>query len=161
MLLFKDGDLGAYAKHLTTQAKVPHRWAFVHDHVGYNYRMPNINAALGCAQLEQIGVILASKRNTALSYKEFFDGRTGIRFVEEPQGARSNYWLNAVLLPDRETRDVFLEETNGVGIATRPAWELMHRLPMFADCQCGDLSNSVEIESRLVNLPSGARRQRP
>ena len=161
MLLFRDAELGAYAKHLTTQAKVPHRWAFVHDHIGYNYRMPNINAALGCAQLEQIDVILANKRETAEAYKRFFAEVPEVDFVVEPSGARSNYWLNAILLKDRAARDAFLLATNDSGIATRPVWELMNRLTMFADCQYGDLANAEEIESRLVNLPSGVRREFP
>ena len=159
MLLFRDAELGALAKHLTTQAKVPHRWAFVHDSIGYNYRMPNINAALGCAQLERIDSMLADKRETAEAYARFFSGRPGFSFVAEPEGARSNYWLNAVMLENREMRDAFLSETNDRGIATRPAWELMNRLPMFCECQRGDLANAVDIESRLVNLPSGVRRK--
>ena len=157
MLLFQDEELGAYAKYLTTQAKVPHKWAFVHDHVGYNYRMPNINAALGCAQLEQIDVILGNKRATALAYQAFFKDMDGMSFVSEPGNARSNYWLNAVLLNDRDLRDRFLAETNDNGIATRPAWELMNRLPMFVSCQCGNLDTAVDVEARLVNLPSGVR----
>lgn len=157
MLLFQDEELGAYAKHLTTQAKVPHRWAFVHDHVGYNYRMPNINAALGCAQLEEIDGILANKRATADAYRSFFKDMDGMAFVVEPENARSNYWLNAVLHKDIAARDRFLEETNDSGIATRPVWELMNRLPMFAGCQCGPLNNAEDIAARLVNLPSGVR----
>ena len=161
MLLFKDAELGAYAKHLTTQAKVPHRWAFVHDHIGYNYRMPNINAALGCAQLEQIESILANKRETAGAYQKFFAGNKDVEFIIEPNGAKSNYWLNAILLKDMEARDAFLEATNNNGIATRPVWELMNRLEMFKSCQCGNLDNAVDIESRLVNLPSGVRKEHP
>lgn len=157
MLLFQDEDLGAYGKHLTTQAKVPHRWAFVHDHVGYNYRMPNINAALGCAQLEEIDRILTNKRATAEAYNSFFKDKDGMSFVREPESSRSNYWLNAVLLDNRDYRDRFLQETNDAGIATRPAWELMNRLPMFSNCQTGNLDNAIEIEARLVNLPSGFR----
>lgn len=157
MLLFMDEELAAYAKHLTTQAKVPHRWQFVHDQIGYNYRMPNINAALGCAQLEQIENFIANKRETAEAYKTFFEKRQGITFISEPAGTRSNYWLNAILLQDERERDVFLEETNNCGIATRPAWELMHRLVMFNQCQRGDLCNAEEIAARLVNLPSGVR----
>jgi len=157
MLLFKDADRGDYAKHLTTQAKVPHRWAFVHDAVGYNYRMPNVNAALGCAQLEQIDVILADKRATAEAYAAFFADKPDFTFVREPVNARSNYWLNAVLLPDLDARDAFLTATNDAGIATRPAWELMNRLPMFDRCACGDLATAEDIAARLVNLPSGVR----
>lgn len=159
MLLFKDAELGAYAKHLTTQAKVPHRWAFVHDHIGYNYRMPNINAALGCAQLEQIDEILANKRATAEAYMSFFANTDDVDFVVEPPHTKSNYWLNAILLKDRETRDAFLVATNDSGIATRPVWELMNRLTMFSHCQCGNLDNAVAIEERLVNLPSGVRKE--
>lgn len=158
MLLFQDPELGACAKHLTTQAKVPHRWEFVHDHIGYNYRMPNINAALGCAQLEQIDKMLAVKRQTAAAYQRFFSERSDFRFVVEPQGARSNYWLNAVLLPNRAARDAFLLTTNDAGIATRPVWELMNRLPMFEQCERGDLSVAERISDCLVNLPSGIRR---
>lgn len=157
MLLFQDADRGAYAKHLMTQAKVPHRWEFVHDNVGYNYRMPNINAALGCAQLEQIESILANKRATAKAYEEFFANRSELVFVKEPKGARSNYWLNAVLLPNLEARNAFLEATNDAGVATRPVWELMNRLVMFEHCQHGDLTTAEEIAARLVNLPSGVR----
>lgn len=157
MLLFQDAEQGAYAKHLMTQAKVPHRWEFVHDHIGYNYRMPNINAALGCAQLERIGAILANKRETAKAYEAFFAKREDAVFVKEPDGACSNYWLNAALLPDLEARNAFLEATNAAGIATRPVWELMNRLPMFEHCQRGDLSTAENIAARLVNLPSGVR----
>jgi len=159
MLLFQDEEMGAYAKHLTTQAKVPHRWAFVHDHIGYNYRMPNINAALGCAQLEIIDDILANKRDTANKYKSFFASKSGMRFVEEPLDAKSNYWLNAILLDDAASRDAFLTATNDAGVAARPVWELMNRLPMFEGAQCGNLENSENIASRLVNLPSGYRKE--
>lgn len=158
MLLFMDEELGAYAKHLTTQAKVPHRWKFVHDHIGYNYRMPNINAALGCAQLEQLEDFIADKRRTATAYKAFFANRSDAVFVSEPADARSNYWLNAILFPDEVARDEFLVATNDVGIATRPAWELMNLLPMFKRCLCGNLDNAMSIAARLVNLPSGVRR---
>lgn len=160
MLLFRDAALGDYAKHLTTQAKVPHRWAFVHDHVGYNYRMPNVNAALGCAQLEQLDGFLADKRRTAAAYAAFFAGRPDVTFVREPEGTRSNYWLNAILLKDEKTRDAFLEATNDRGVATRPAWTLMHRLPMFESCPRGNLDVAEDVASRLVNLPSGVRGRR-
>ena len=158
MLLFQDADRGAFAKHLTTQAKVPHRWEFVHDHIGYNYRMPNINAALGCAQLEQLDAILANKRATAEAYRRFFAKWPDFAFVCEPANARSNYWLNAVLLPDVSARDAFLSATNDAGIATRPAWELMNRLPMFENCVHGSLATAEDIVARLVNLPSGVRK---
>ncbi|OQB30339.1 MAG: putative pyridoxal phosphate-dependent aminotransferase EpsN [Candidatus Hydrogenedentes bacterium ADurb.Bin170] len=154
MLLFRDEALAKRAKHISTQAKVTHPWAFVHDEIGYNYRMPNINAALGLAQLEQLETFLAAKRKLAGEYKQFFEGKAGIRYVEEPRDCRSNFWLNAVLLDGPRQRDAFLEYTNQRGVSTRPAWELMHRLPMFKNAQCGDLSNAEWIAGRLVNIPS-------
>lgn len=153
MLLFNDEELAAKAKHLTTQAKVPHSWEFVHDEIGYNYRMPNINAALGVAQLEQIDSYLAAKRKLAETYKDFF-AQTEIQFIPEPENSCSNYWLNCILLPNRNERDVFLKYTNESGIMTRPVWELMNRLPMFQNAQCGDLSNAEWIADRLVNISS-------
>jgi len=156
MLLFRDEALGRFAKHLTTQAKVPHRWEFVHDHIGYNYRMPNINAALGCAQLECIDKFIESKRATAAAYADYFsDGHDGIKFMTEPDGTRSNYWLNAVMLPDRDARDRFLEFTNDHGVMTRPVWELMTRLPMFSGAQSDGLENTTFLADRIVNIPSG------
>lgn len=158
MLLFQDEELGALAKHLTTQAKVPHRWAFVHDHIGYNYRMPNINAALGCAQLEEIEDFIVDKRETAAAYREYFKTMPeGIKFMAEPKDSRSNYWLNAVLLPDRDAQQAFLEATNDAGVMTRPVWELMNRLPMFEDCQTDGLENTQWLADRIVNIPSGVR----
>lgn len=127
MLLFQDEELGRLAKHLTTQAKVPHRWAFVHDHIGYNYRMPNINAALGCAQMENLDRYVSNKRETAERYREFFSHIPDVEFVVEPANSRSNYWLNAVLLKDRRAQQSFLEYTNDHGVMTRPVWELMNR----------------------------------
>ncbi len=157
MLLFQDEELATLAKHLTTQAKVPHRWEFVHDHIGYNYRMPNINAALGCAQLEHIEEYVADKRQTALEYKAFFDNQPDVKFFTEPEGCRSNYWLNAVMLPDHKSQQEFLEDTNDNGVMTRPAWQLMSRLPMFEHCQTDGLRNSQYIADRLVNIPSSVR----
>lgn len=157
MLLFQDESLGKYAKHLTTQAKVPHRWEFVHDHIGYNYRMPNINAALGCAQLEEIDQILANKRETAEKYNQFFSDKENIRFFTEPEGSKSNYWLNAVLLNDKEEQLKFLEYTNDHAVMTRPIWELMNRLPMFKDCEADGLQNTVWFADRVVNIPSSVR----
>lgn len=154
MLLFGDEALAKRAKHISTQAKVAHPWAFVHDEIGYNYRMPNINAALGLAQLEQLEGFLAAKRQLAGEYKRFFADKAGIRYVEEPRDCRSNFWLNAVMLEGREQRDAFLEYSNRQGVSTRPAWELMQRLPMFKNAQCGDLSNAEWIADRLVNIPS-------
>lgn len=153
MLLFKDEDLAKHAKHLTTQAKVPHPWEFAHDEVGYNYRMPNINAALGLAQLEQIKGFLSAKRKLAGLYKEFFES-IGISFVSEPSGSLSNYWLNCILLKDENERNSFLKYTNGNGIMTRPAWKLMNKAAMYEKCQTDKLENANSIAARLVNIPS-------
>lgn len=157
MLLFQDEELGMHAKHLTTQAKVTHRWEFVHDHIGYNYRMPNINAALGCAQLEQIDEILANKRQTAERYKDFFETREDIKYFTEPDNCRSNYWLNTVILKDKESQQEFLQYTNNNGVMTRPIWELMNRLPMFNDCETDGLVNTNYFADRVVNIPSSVR----
>lgn len=156
MLLFMDEELGKYAKHITTQAKVPHRWEFVHDHIGYNYRMPNINAALGCAQMEHLQEFVDNKRDLAQKYAAYFKN-SDVTFFIEPAECKSNYWLNVVLLKDKSARDQFLEETNDAGVMTRPIWQLMNRLPMFKDCQCGDLSNAEWLEARVVNIPSSVR----
>lgn len=157
MLLFQDEELGRLAKHLTTQAKVPHRWAFVHDHIGYNYRMPNINAALGCAQMENLDRYVSNKRETAERYREFFSRIPDVEFVVEPANSRSNYWLNAVLLKDRRVQQSFLEYTNDHGVMTRPVWELMNRLEMFRGCETDGLENTVWLEERIVNIPSSVR----
>lgn len=157
MLLFQDEELGKYAKHITTQAKIPHRWEFRHDHIGYNYRMPNINAALGCAQLENLDKYVADKRETAKRYAEYFAGMNGIEFFVEPENAFSNYWLNAVLLPNKEEQIRFLEYTNDHGVMTRPIWELMNRLPMFDNCETDELKNTIMFADRVVNIPSSVR----
>ena len=145
--------LAKQAKHLTTTAKVSHKWAFNHDQVGYNYRMPNLNAALLVAQLEQLDSFLNSKRMLAIQYKEFFANK-GIGFVTGIEGAKSNYWLNVLMLDNLEQRDLFLEVTNAAGVMTRPIWTLMSKLPMFKDCQKGNLSNAEWLEDRAVNIPS-------
>jgi len=157
MMLFDDPELGAYAKHITTQAKVPHRWAFVHDHIGYNYRMPNVNAALGCAQFENLERFVEDKRNTAKEYETFFKNIPDIEFFTEPVNSRSNYWLNVILLKDKEKQQEFLEETNDAGIQTRPIWELMPRLEMFKDCETDGIKNAIWLGDRIVNIPSGVR----
>lgn len=157
MMLFNDEELGAFAKHLTTQAKIPHRWEFRHDHIGYNYRMPNINAALGCAQLEHIEEYVASKRETAKAYEEFFKDISDIEFFVEPKDTRSNYWLNSVILKDKEAQQDFLQYTNDNGIMTRPIWELMNRLPMFENCENDGLKNTIWFADRVVNIPSSVR----
>ena len=157
MMLFNDEELGAFAKHLTTQAKIPHRWEFRHDHIGYNYRMPNINAALGCAQLEHIEEYVASKRETAKAYEEFFKDIPDIEFFVEPKDTRSNYWLNVVILKDKEAQQSFLQYTNDNGVMTRPIWELMNRLPMFEKCENDGLKNTIWFADRVVNIPSSVR----
>ncbi len=157
MLLFNDEELGKLAKHITTQAKVPHRWEFVHDHIGYNYRMPNINAALGCAQMEHLEEFVLNKRETAQKYKDFFASAENIEFFPEPENCRSNYWLNAVILKDRNAQQTFLQETNDNGVMTRPIWELMTRLPMFGNCEHDGLKNTEWFADRVVNIPSSVR----
>ena len=157
MLLFMDEELGTLAKHLTTQAKVPHRWEFKHDHIGYNYRMPNINAALGCAQLEHLDEYIADKRATAAAYADYFKNLDGIDFFIEPENAFSNYWLNVAILPDHDKQLKFLQETNDNGVMTRPIWELMNRLPMFEQCQHDSLENTIWFADRVVNIPSSVR----
>lgn len=157
MLLFQDEELGKFAKHLTTQAKVPHRWAFVHDHIGYNYRMPNINAALGCAQLENLERYIENKRETAQIYADFFKNIPDITFFTEPENCRSNYWLNVVMLKDKAAQQEFLEYTNNHGVMTRPVWELMNRLEMFKHCESDGLKNTEWLADRIVNIPSSVR----
>lgn len=155
-ILTNDDELGRLAKHITTTAKVPHRWEFNHDMVGYNYRMPNINAALGCAQLEQLPGFLAAKRDLAAHYRQAFTAIPGIRFFSEPANSQSNYWLNTLLLDEEyaDERDRLLAMTNDAGIMTRPAWRLMHELPMFAGCPKMDLFVAESLEKRLINIPS-------
>ena len=155
-IVTNDPIIAQRAKHLTTQAKQPHPWAFVHDEIGYNYRMPNLNAALACAQLEQLPSFIDNKRDLAAFYKQFFNS-VNISFVEEIDQAKANYWLNVVLLKDQVQREEFLRFANENGVMTRPAWELMHRLPMFSSAEKADLSNSEWIADRLVNIPSSVR----
>ncbi|MGF1726749.1 LegC family aminotransferase [Photobacterium nomapromontoriensis] len=153
IVLCRDADAGAQTKHVTTTAKVPHPYEFYHDEPGFNYRMPNLNAALGCAQMEVLPTFLVQKRQLAQHYQDFFAG-TDFQFVLEPDYAQSNYWLNAVICPDVDMRDELLKVTNENGVMTRPIWKLMHRLPMFKNVMRGDLSQSEFIETHLVNLPS-------
>lgn len=157
-ILTNDDELGRRAKHLTTTAKLPHKWAFVHDEIGFNYRLPNLNAALGCAQLEQLDGFLKRKRALAAAYDRAFAAVPGIQFAREPKGSGSNYWLNAILLDEAHagSRDELLTALNANGFGARPAWTLMHRLPMFAGCPRGDLRVAESIERRLINLPSSA-----
>lgn len=148
--------IGKLAKHITTTSKVPHIWEFFHDQIGYNYRCPNINSALACAQLEQLTSIVENKRITASLYEDFFKN-SNIKFISEPENCYSNYWLNSILLPSRTERDDFLKITNSAGIMTRPIWKLMTKLPMFANCIHEDLVNSQWLEDRVVNIPSSVR----
>jgi perosamine synthetase len=148
--------LAKKAKHLTTTAKVPHKWNFYHDTVGYNYRMPNLNAALLVAQLENLDNFILSKRKLADMYEEFFFNISNCDFVKEPDGCKSNYWLNSVVFNNQQQRDEFLNETNAKNVMTRPIWTLMNKLPMFEHAQCDDLSNSEWLEELVVNIPSSA-----
>lgn len=157
MIVTNDEVLAKRAKHITTTAKVPHAYEFIHDEIGYNYRMPNINAALGCAQMETLAVILENKRELALAYESFFESHD-IEFIKEPESAKANYWLNAVVLGNKKKRDEFLKVTNEAGIMTRPIWQLMSRLEMFKSCQAGDLTNAYWLEERVVNIPSGVQK---
>ena len=153
VIVTDDELLAKQAKHITTTAKIPHRWEYAHDQIGYNYRLPNINAALLCAQLELLDKFIVNKRELASRYKGFFEGGL-VKFIVEPNGARSNYWLNAVLLSDINERNAFLEYTNNQGVMTRPIWKLMNELPMFSNCQSDLLTNSFYLEGRIVNIPS-------
>ena len=157
MILTNDDYLGKLAKHITTTAKKPHPWNFEHDMVGFNYRLPNVNAAIGCAQMERLPDILENKRSTARAYQEFFASMDGIDFVPEPQDTISNYWLNVILLSGLEERETFLKQTNENKVMTRPAWILMNELKMFKESISGDLRASQEIADRLVNIPSSYR----
>ena len=157
MLLFNDEELSVFAKHLTTQAKIPHRWEFRHDYIGYNYRMPNINAALGCAQLENLDRYITSKREVAAEYEAFFKNIPDIEFFVDSPDTRSNYWLNAIILKDKEAQLDFLEQTNDNGVMTRPIWELMNRLPIFENCESDSLKNTIWVADRVVNIPSSVR----
>ena len=151
-----DEALAYKAKHLSTTAKQPHAWEFYHDQVAYNYRMPNLNAALACAQLEQLPSFLENKRSLSAAYENFFAGRTEM-FVSEQSGTTANYWLNTVILKDKEARDTFLAYTNGRKVMTRPIWRLMSDLPMYESCMHGDLTQSKWLQERIVNIPSSYR----
>ena len=156
-ILTNDAALAKHAKHITTTAKLPHAWEFEHDYVGYNYRLPNLNAALGCAQLEQLPQFLQTKRILAGKYSVDFARMSGIRFVDEPRYARSNYWLNAVLLDKSllDLRDELLNSLNKTGIMTRPLWNLQHTLSMYKDCPRMPLTVAENLQKRLVKIPSG------
>ena len=156
MLLCASIADGMLARHLTTTAKVAHRWEFYHDEPAFNYRLPNLNAALGCAQMESLHFFLQQKRKIAMQYKAFFSG-TDYQFVDEPEHCSSNFWLNAIICPNQSSRDSLLQSTNDVGVMTRPVWQLMHHLPAFKEAIRGDLNCAEDMASRLVNLPSSVQ----
>lgn len=153
MVLCQDAELGIRAKHITTTAKIPHPYEFYHDENGFNYRLPNLNAALGCAQMEGLEGFLARKRVLAQQYQNFFKD-SDISFVVEPEYCQSNYWLNAIVCKDKAQRDMILDETNSNKVMTRPIWTLMTKLPMYQNALQGDLTNSLWLEERVVNIPS-------
>jgi perosamine synthetase len=151
--------LGKRAKHLTTTARVPHRWNFLHDEVGYNYRLPNLNAALGCAQLENLPSFIERKRHLAARYDAAFAGVAGLRFLREPEGCLGNYWLNAIVLDPAQAaqRDDLLAALNDAGYMSRPLWTLMHRLPMYVACPRMPLPTAESLEARVINIPSSPK----
>jgi aminotransferase in exopolysaccharide biosynthesis len=155
-IVTNDQTLGEKGKYLTTTAKIPHPYEYVHDELGYNYRMPNLNAALACAQLEQLDHFVANKRATALAYDVFFKTK-GIKFRNENPDIKANYWLMCVELENKKDRELFLKETNENKVMTRPIWQLMFRLPMYADCQRDAQINALFLEERIVNIPSSVR----
>jgi aminotransferase in exopolysaccharide biosynthesis len=156
MVITDEESIANRVRYLSTTAKRPHRWEFYHDEVGYNLRMPSLNAAVGLAQLEYLNTILSNKRETSQLYKQFFESM-GIHFIAEPPEAKSNYWLNAILFANRQERDEFLEYSNDNGVQTRPAWTLLHNLPPYQHCQHTETPNAEYIEDRLVNIPSSVR----
>lgn len=153
MIVTNNKELAQKAKHLTTTAKIVHPYEYNHDEVGYNYRLPNLNAALACAQLEQLDIFIAKKRQVAQTYTDFFEDQP-LTFITEPEQARSNYWLNSLLTKNRAERDQFLKATNGAGVMTRPVWNLLNTLTMYKNCHTDELSNAHWLAERLVNIPS-------
>jgi len=153
MIITDDPELAKRAKHITTTAKVPHPYEFVHDETGYNYRMPNLNAALGCAQMERLEEFLTLKAEVASKWGKFFDVN-GVKFARAEGSNRANHWLNAIILESIEDRNKFLATTNKKGVMTRPIWQLMSELAMFKDCQADSLVNSKWLVDRVVNIPS-------
>jgi len=157
-ILTNDIELATYAKHLTTTAKLHHKWEYNHDEVGYNYRMPNLNAALGCAQMEQLPQILSAKRELFKRYQNAFSQIEGVKLIAEPEKCQSNYWLQTILLDNDETkhRDTILKESNEAGFMTRPAWVPMHELKPYKDCPRMDLECAELLSQRLINIPSSS-----
>ena len=156
-ILTNSDTIADKAKYLTTTAKKLHPYEYFHDELGYNFRMPNLNAALGCAQLENLDFFLESKRNLAKDYNVFFKSN-GIKFRKELKNTKANYWLMCIELENKKERDLFLKETNQLKIMTRPIWTLMHRLPMYKNCQKDSQKNSIFLEDRIINIPSSARK---
>jgi aminotransferase in exopolysaccharide biosynthesis len=154
-ILTSNREIAQKAKHLTTTAKIPHAWEYRHDEAGYNYRLPNINAALGCAQLEQVEEFIIKKRKLAHKYQKQINVE-GLRHIVEPVSCRSNYWLNAIYLPNKKERNSVLEKTNKAGIKTRPVWRLINTLKMYRKAEHSELSAARKIESTIINLPSSA-----
>ena len=155
MIVTDDEDLAKKAKHLTTTAKVPHQYEYIHDEIGYNYRMPNLNAALLLAQLEQLNKFLENKKELTKKYEEFFKQFEDINFIKEPKSSKSNYWLQTIKFENEKQKEEFLEVSNKNGVMTRPTWQLMNKLEMFNDCQCTELDNCELLEQTIVNIPSG------
>jgi dTDP-4-amino-4,6-dideoxygalactose transaminase len=156
MILTDDDDIANRARHITATAKTSHKWEFIHDEVGYNYRMPNVNAAVGCAQMESLPQFLRSKRDISQQYAAFFK-TLDLGFFTEKDDCRSNYWLNAIILRDRNQRDDFLDYCHDSGIMSRPVWTLMNKLPMYRDCQATNLEKAHWLEDRIVNVPSSVK----
>jgi perosamine synthetase len=153
MLVTNDDEIARKAKHITTTAKIPHPWNYEHDMIGYNYRLPNLNAALGCAQMEKLPFILEKKKILSDKYETFFKDKS-IQYISGPTESVSNYWLNAILLENLDERNSFLKETNENGVMTRPIWKLMNSLTMFKNAQTGNLDNAKYFEERVINIPS-------
>ena len=156
MIITDDRKLALKAKHMSTTAKVPHKWEFIHDQVGYNYRLPNVNAAIGCAQMENLTGYLKNKRELAGIYSAFFN-KIGIEFINEPEMCRSNYWLNSIIVKNRRERDEYLAYLNSQGIMARPAWRLLSQLRMYRNCHRTELNNAEWLEDRIINIPSSVR----
>jgi aminotransferase in exopolysaccharide biosynthesis len=156
MIITDNEEFAKKAKHITTTGKVPHQWEFIHDTIAYNFRLTNLNAAIGVAQFEYIDKIIKNKRETANLYKDFFKN-SEVEFVSEPEFSRSTYWLNAIKFKNRKDRDEFLKFSNENGIQTRPIWRLMNKLPMYQNCQFDNIDNALWLEDRIVNIPSGLR----
>jgi len=158
MIITNNEEFAKKARHITTTGKVPHKWEYIHDVIAYNFRLTNVNAAIGVAQMEYLNEILDNKKETAGLYKEFFSKFEDVKYIDKPQYANPNYWLNIILFRNIEDRNNFLEMTNNEGIQTRPAWKLLNELKMYKNCMSGNLDNSKYINEKLINIPSGIRK---